>query len=118
MVSSKNRNYHRNHGCNLVKIALPSVGMTGEPNHGQPVSLTGIWAFELLRSLPDRPLIPFAHQDRVLSPQRDKDVSLNSVAALPSSDAHHSCSSPIVFGRRPLTPSKSSASLSPLPSTN
>ncbi len=26
MVSSKNRNYHRNHGCNLVEIAF-AVGV-------------------------------------------------------------------------------------------
>ena len=55
------------------------------------------------------------YQDLALSPQRDKDVRSNSVA-LPSREANHSCNSPSVFGRRPLTPSKSSASLSPPPS--
>ena len=29
MVSSKNRNHHRNHGCNLVEIAF-AVAMTGD----------------------------------------------------------------------------------------
>jgi hypothetical protein len=27
MVSSKNRNYHRNHGCNLVEIAFASMAI-------------------------------------------------------------------------------------------
>jgi hypothetical protein len=80
-------------------------------------------AFELLlssvllgRSLPDPPLSLFIdYQNRALSSQRDKGVRLNSVVALPSGEANHSCSSSSVLGRRPLTPSKSSASLSPLP---
>ena len=38
---------------------------------------------------------------RPISPQRDKDVRLNSVAALPSGETSHSCSSPCVVCRRP-----------------
>ena len=56
-----------------------------------------------------------ARYDRPVSPQRDKDVKLNSVAALPSGETSHSCSSSSVLGCRPLTPSKSSVGLSPLP---
>jgi hypothetical protein len=67
-------------------------------------------------SLLDPSLSPFVnYQDRAISPQRDKDVRLNSVAALPSEEISHSCSSFSVLGRRPLTPSKSSVGLSPLP---
>jgi hypothetical protein len=27
MVSSKNRNYHRNYGCNLVEITFKAIGI-------------------------------------------------------------------------------------------
>ncbi len=33
------------------------------------------------------------YQDRAISPQRDKDVRLNSVATLPSGETSHSCNS-------------------------
>jgi hypothetical protein len=46
------------------------------------------------RSLFDPPLSPFVdYQDSAISPRRDKDVRLNNIAALPSGETSHSCSS-------------------------
>jgi hypothetical protein len=55
------------------------------------------------RSLFDPPLSPFVdYQDRAISPQRDKDVRLNNIAALPSGETSHSCNSFSVLGRDSL----------------
>ena len=45
MVSSKNRNYHRNHGCNLVEIAVRPLAawpnrMTKSAPHGHGNSMS------------------------------------------------------------------------------
>jgi hypothetical protein len=98
-------------------MSAPSVVAVAGLSTAATAAIVGMcfsWSFTTRSSL-----IPFAdYQDRALSPQRDKDVRLNSVAALPSGEASQSCSSSSVLGYRPLTPSKSSAGLSSLPFAN
>jgi hypothetical protein len=99
--------------------SIPDLSLADDPWLPQK----DLGAFELAlssalpgRSLFDPPLSPFVdYQDRAISPRRDKDVRLNNIAALPSGETSHSCSSFSVLGRCPLTPSKSSAAVSPLP---
>lgn len=52
MVSSKNRNYHRNHGCNLVEIADRDAETAARPNHMNAINVIspykhhGMWVFD------------------------------------------------------------------------
>jgi len=52
MVSSKNRNYHRNYGCNLVEIADRDVETAARPNRMNAINVIspykhhGMWVFD------------------------------------------------------------------------
>jgi hypothetical protein len=52
MVSSKNRSYHRNHGCNLVEIADRDAETAARPNRMNAISVIspykhhGMWVFD------------------------------------------------------------------------
>jgi hypothetical protein len=40
MVSSKNRNYHRNYGCNLVEITFKAIGIGSTAHPAQDTRFT------------------------------------------------------------------------------
>ncbi len=44
MVSSKSRNYHRNHGCNLVEIADRDAETAARPNRMNAINV--IWPYK------------------------------------------------------------------------
>ena len=52
MVSSKNRNYHRNYGCNLVEIADRDVETAARPHRMNAINVIspykhhGMWVFD------------------------------------------------------------------------